>query len=60
MWNVVCKSVCRDFFVKKDFFFLAQETLTSFYGAIRIYCFNRAEMEFGAGKMRKGKKEERK
>lgn len=29
------------------FFFLAQEILNSFYGTIRIYCFNRAEMKFG-------------
>lgn len=36
------------FFVKKDFFFfLAQEILNSFYGTIRIYCFNRAEMKSG-------------
>lgn len=26
---------------------MAQEILNSFYGTIRIYCFNRAEMKFG-------------
>lgn len=38
------------------FFFLAQEILNSFYGAIRIYCFNRAECSLEQAKMRKRKK----
>jgi len=35
------------FFVKKDFFWGAQEILNIFYRTIRIYCFNCSEMKFG-------------
>lgn len=55
--------------LKRTFlFFLAQEILNSFYGTIRIYCFNSTEMKFGTRtyssnvfqtKMRKRKKKKK-